>query len=115
MTNNTPQSRAGKTSASVDQGRRYYREGSRMTPHQGLEHTARSVLFEMGLPEQGQVPGNTHQEFCFGTSLVVQRLRLCAPTAGDLGLIPGQGVRSHKPQLKSSHAATKTQHNQINK
>ena len=35
-----------------------------------------------------------------GTSLVVQWLRLHAPNAGDPGLIPGQGTRSHMPQLK---------------
>ena len=36
-----------------------------------------------------------------GTSLVVQWVRLRAPNAGGLGLIPGQGTRSHM------HAATK--------
>ena len=35
-----------------------------------------------------------------GTSLVVQWLRLCAPNAGGLGLSPGQGTRSHMPQLR---------------
>ena len=35
-----------------------------------------------------------------GTSLVVQWLRLCAPSAGTLGSIPGQGTRSHMLQLK---------------
>ena len=38
------------------------------------------------------------------TSLVVQWLRLCAPNAGDAGSIPGQGTRSHKPQLRASQA-----------
>ena len=33
--------------------------------------------------------------------LVVQWLRLCAPNAGALGLIPGQGNRSHMTQLSS--------------
>ena len=49
-----------------------------------------------------------------GTSLVVQWLRLRAPNAGDLGSIPGQGTRSHVPQLrvhmlqlKIPHAAAK--------
>ena len=32
------------------------------------------------------------------TSLVVQQLRLHAPNAGGLGLISGQGSRSHRPQ-----------------
>ena len=35
-----------------------------------------------------------------GTSLVVQWLRLHAPNAGGTGLIPGQGTRSHMPQLR---------------
>ncbi|TEA32663.1 hypothetical protein DBR06_SOUSAS32010022, partial [Sousa chinensis] len=33
-------------------------------------------------------------------SLVVQCLRLHAPNAGGLGSIPGQGTRSHIPQLR---------------
>ena len=57
-----------------------------------------------------------------GTSLGVQLLRLHSPNAGDVGLIPGQGARSHMPQprgrmsklkipdaAKIPHAATKTQ------
>ena len=31
---------------------------------------------------------------------VAQRLRLCARNAGGLGLIPGQGARSHMQQLR---------------
>ena len=42
-----------------------------------------------------------------GTSLVVQWLRLCAPNAGGLGSIPGQGTRSCRSQLKILHATTK--------
>ena len=49
-----------------------------------------------------------------GTSLVVQWLRLWAPNAGGPGSIPGQGTRSHMPQLrphmlqlKILHMATK--------
>ena len=34
------------------------------------------------------------------TSMVIQWLRLRAPDAGNLGLIPGQGARSHVPQLR---------------
>ena len=41
------------------------------------------------------------------TSLVVQWLRLCAPNAGGLGLIPGQGARSHMQQLRPSAAKLK--------
>ena len=39
---------------------------------------------------------------------MAQWLRLCAPNAEGQGSIPGQGTGSHMPQLKSSHAATKT-------
>ena len=39
-----------------------------------------------------------------GTSLVVQWLQLCAPKAGGLGLILGQGTRSYMPQLRPSTA-----------
>ena len=35
-----------------------------------------------------------------GPSLVVQWLRLPAPSAGDWCLIPGQRTRCHKPQLR---------------
>ena len=58
----------------------------------------------------------------WGNFLVVQWLRLHTPNAGGLGLIPGQGTRSHMPQPsvrmpklkildapKIPHAATKTQ------
>ena len=37
-----------------------------------------------------------------GTSLVVQWLRLSIPNARGLGSIPGQGTRSHLPQLRVS-------------
>ncbi|TEA26220.1 hypothetical protein DBR06_SOUSAS37210009, partial [Sousa chinensis] len=50
-----------------------------------------------------------------GTSLVVQWIRLCAPTAGGPGSIPGRGNRSHRhaatksymPQLRSQRATAK--------
>jgi len=35
-----------------------------------------------------------------GTCLVVWWLRLCAPSAGGLGLTPGQGTRSHMLKLR---------------
>ena len=66
-----------------------------------------------------------------GLSPVVQWLRLCAPNAGGLGSIPGQGTRSHMlqlrvhvPQLKKDpacpnwkipHAATKIPHSGISR
>ena len=56
------------------------------------------------------------------TSWVVRWLRLHTPNAGSLGSIPGQGTRSHMPQLRVCmlqqrilHAAMKTQHSQKNK
>ena len=58
---------------------------------------------------------------CQGASLVVQWLRLQAPGAGDLGSVPGQGTRTHmpqlsipKPQLKIPRTATETPHSQMN-
>ena len=47
-----------------------------------------------------------------GASLVVQWLRLKAPNAGS---IPGQGSRSHMPQLKILSVAAKTWCSQTNK
>ena len=51
-----------------------------------------------------------------------KKKRLRAPNAGGLGSIPGQGTRSHvpqltvcMPQLRSRPATTKTWHSQINK
>ena len=45
-----------------------------------------------------------------GTSLVVQWIRLHAPSVGGPGSIPGQGTRSHmRAATKSSHATTKEQ------
>ena len=40
-------------------------------------------------------------------SLVGQWLKLCAPNAGDLGLIPDQGTRSHMLQLNSLYTIRK--------
>ena len=46
----------------------------------------------------------------WGTSLVVQWLRLHALNAGGPGSIPGQGTRSLMPQLKILHVTTKIPH-----
>ena len=40
------------------------------------------------------------QEAWLGASLVVQWLRLNTPSARGLGSVPGQGTRSHMPQLR---------------
>ena len=57
---------------------------------------------------------HTFQNHTLRTSLVVQWLRLHNPNAGGPGSIPGQGTRSHvpqvrvrMPQLMIPHAATK--------
>ena len=55
-----------------------------------------------------------HVKVRWGTSLVVQWLRCHAPHAGGPDLIPGQGTRSHMPQLNILHAAIKTQYSQLN-
>ena len=49
-----------------------------------------------------------------GTSLVFKWLRLCAPDAGGMGVIPSQGTGSYMLQLKIPSAETKTPHCQIN-
>ena len=54
-------------------------------------------------------------ERILGTSLVVQWQSLQYPQEGGLGSIRGQRSRSHMPQLKILHAATKTWCSQINK
>ena len=55
------------------------------------------------------------KELVLGASLVVHWLRLQVPSAGGSGSIPGQGTRSHMPQLrvhmlqlKILHATTNT-------
>ena len=49
------------------------------------------------------------------TYLVVQWLRFHAPKAEGPGSISGQGTRSHKLQVWSHNAATKTQHSPLKK
>ena len=41
-------------------------------------------------------------------SLVIQWIRLCTPSIGGPGSIPGQGTRFHMLQLKILNVATKT-------
>ena len=54
-------------------------------------------------------------KWLYRTSLVVQWLRLHAPNIGGLSLIPGQGIRSHMPQLKTMRATIKSQCSPIKK
>ena len=55
-----------------------------------------------------------HQNSFWGTFLVAQWIRLCVLNAGGLGLSPGQGTRSHRPQLRVC-MLQKTRCSQINK
>ena len=49
------------------------------------------------------------------TSLMTQWLRLCILNAGGPGSVPGQGTRSHMPQLKILQATTETCYSQKHK
>ena len=59
-------------------------------------------------PEQTFIALDQELDVSFGTSLVVQWLKLHSPNAGGPGSIPGQGIRSHMPQLRILHVAAKT-------
>ena len=64
---------------------------------------------------QGVAKSQTQLSDCTTTkTLVFQWLRLYSSNAGDLGLIPGWGTRSHIQQLRVC-TATKIWHSQINK
>ena len=66
------------------------------------------VAFDWIIYWEGNIKMNPVINPSLGTSLVVQCLRLCAPNVGGPGLILGQGTKSHIPQFKDPHAATKT-------
>ena len=59
------------------------------------------------------MPDVANAKQVLGTSPEAQWLRLCAPNAGGLGLILGQGTRPHGPQLKLPRTSDKTWHSQI--
>ena len=46
------------------------------------------------------MPDLANAKQVLGTSPEAQWLRLCAPRAGGLGLILGQGTRSRMPELR---------------
>ena len=48
--------------------------------------------------------GHVRNSVWHGTSVLVQWRRLHLPNAGSWDLIPGQGTRSHMPQLKPGTA-----------
>ena len=71
-------------------------------------HYPSGVVLQRGADSQvGQSERTKLKRNKRGTFLVDQWLRLCAPNAGVPSLISGQGSRSHTPQLKIPHAATK--------
>ena len=51
-------------------------------------------------PEQTFIALDQELDVSFGTSLVVQWLKLHSPNAGGPGSIPGQGIRSHMEELR---------------
>ena len=69
-------------------------------PH-GLFHSTLGGFARVG---EGELVGRM---LSWGTSLVVQWLRLHPPNAWGLGSILGQETESDMPRLKSSHAETK--------
>ena len=81
-----------------------YLEGHILQNREGESKQNRDI----SLLTANEYPTSKQELQTFGTSLVVQWLRLCTPNAGGLGLIAGQGTRSHI-------AATKTWSSHINK
>jgi len=67
------------------------------------------LYLELILPEM-TIWDKTHWD-----SLVIQWLRFHTPNAGGLCSIPGQGTKSHMPQLKIPQVAPKTWCSKINK
>ena len=57
---------------------------------------AYSSLLHCSLSRPAHVAGYFFKACRRGTSLVVQWLKLCTPSAGGPGLIPCQGTRSHR-------------------
>ena len=64
-------------------------------------------IYSSGAQESKRILTGPKLRAELGTSLVVQWIRYPAPTAGDLGLIPDQGSRSHVLQRRPSVAKKK--------
>ena len=58
----------------------------------------KAILF---IDEIFQIQISDERNHTYGTSLVVQWLRLCTPKARGLGWIPGQGTRFYMPRSRS--------------
>ena len=66
-------------------------------------------ILQLGKLNQNDIMdfAKTYHSEVRGMFLAFQWLRLCAPNAGGLGSIPGQGSRFYVLQLKIPHATTK--------
>ena len=85
-------------------GEKRVHEESLNSPLKGWQRGARgNQNFRAWLIITSQTIKLTHiidEEIKGGTSLVFQWLRLCASNGGRLRSVPGQGTRSHEPQLR---------------
>ena len=66
-----------------------------------LKTLKKSTTLEFFLPTTVTITGSS-SKYYIGTSLLVQWLRLHTPNVEGPGSIPGQGTRSHMPQLRVS-------------
>ena len=77
----------------------FNKRGASLIPGQGAE-TSHNLQPKNQNIKQMQHVNKFNKDFKNGTSLVVQWLRLCAPNAGGLGSILGQGTKFHMLQLR---------------
>ena len=75
----------------------------------GIENLMENLGFAISMLKRSKGTGEMNfKKYVSGTSLEVQWLRLCTPSAGGPGSIPGRGTRGHMLQLKISQATTET-------
>ena len=84
------------------------------SPQTVLKYIKNMVLSEK---EPSTMPSPCHGGYYWTSkvALVVKNLSADVGDISDMGSILGQGTRSHRPQLKSPRATTKTRHGQIRK